>query len=172
MVKTERMHKKNHIFSSHLHLFMYFNQSCFSGDFFGALAFPLLTSYIFYTGFLGRCESEISLKKHKSTEKRSAILKSYQVCSFIIDKVIGNSFSFYSALFGFFLMLVTVKLKGSLPQEHCGVWFFLAKVRKLSPKDWCADFVVKSFHSIKIITLDCQQPCLREQIKDHKLCSV
>ncbi|XP_067291371.1 UDP-N-acetylglucosamine transporter TMEM241 [Pseudorasbora parva] len=33
-----------------------------------------------------------------------------------------------SAIFGFCLMLAAVKLKGSLPQEHCGVWCFLAKV--------------------------------------------
>uniref|UniRef100_A0A672S460 Transmembrane protein 241-like n=1 Tax=Sinocyclocheilus grahami TaxID=75366 RepID=A0A672S460_SINGR len=33
-----------------------------------------------------------------------------------------------SAIFSFCLMLATVKLKGSLSQEHCGIWFFLAKI--------------------------------------------
>ncbi|XP_073687058.1 UDP-N-acetylglucosamine transporter TMEM241 [Garra rufa] len=33
-----------------------------------------------------------------------------------------------SAIFSFCLMLATVKLKGSLSPEHCGVWFFLAKI--------------------------------------------
>ncbi|KAA0704506.1 Transmembrane protein 241 [Triplophysa tibetana] len=57
-----------------------------TGDLFGALDFPLLTSYVFHAGCLG------------------------------------------SAVFGFLLMLVTVRLRGSLPQDHCGLWFFLAKV--------------------------------------------
>ncbi|XP_026114296.1 transmembrane protein 241 isoform X1 [Carassius auratus] len=57
-----------------------------TGDLSGALDFPLLTSYRFYTGCLG------------------------------------------SAIFSFCLMLATVKLKGSLSQEHCGIWFFLAKI--------------------------------------------
>ncbi|ROI16401.1 Transmembrane protein 241 [Anabarilius grahami] len=33
-----------------------------------------------------------------------------------------------SAIFSFCLLLATVKLKNSLPQEHCGVCCFLAKV--------------------------------------------
>ncbi|KAF4095630.1 transmembrane protein 241 [Onychostoma macrolepis] len=33
-----------------------------------------------------------------------------------------------SAVFSFCLILATVKLKGSLSQEHCGIWFFLAKI--------------------------------------------
>ncbi|XP_016314269.1 transmembrane protein 241-like [Sinocyclocheilus anshuiensis] len=33
-----------------------------------------------------------------------------------------------SAIFSFCLMLASVKLKGSLSQEHCGIWFFLAKI--------------------------------------------
>ncbi|XP_059391285.1 transmembrane protein 241 isoform X2 [Carassius carassius] len=57
-----------------------------TGDLSGALDFPLLTSFRFYTGCLG------------------------------------------SAIFSFCLMLATVKLKGSLSQEHCGIWFFLAKI--------------------------------------------
>ncbi|XP_043082279.1 transmembrane protein 241 [Puntigrus tetrazona] len=50
-----------------------------------------------------------------------------------LDFPLLTSYSFHtgclgSAIFSFCLMLATVKLKGSLSQEHCGIWFFLAKI--------------------------------------------
>lgn len=50
-----------------------------------------------------------------------------------LDFPLLTSYSFQtgclgSAIFGFLLMLVTVKLRSGLPQEHCGLLFFLAKV--------------------------------------------
>ncbi|KAI2648814.1 Transmembrane protein 241 [Labeo rohita] len=56
-----------------------------------------------------------------------------------LDFPLLTTYSFHtgclgSAIFSFCLMLATVKLKGSLSQEHCGIWFFLAKVRQSSEK--------------------------------------
>ncbi|XP_050954104.1 transmembrane protein 241 [Labeo rohita] len=50
-----------------------------------------------------------------------------------LDFPLLTTYSFHtgclgSAIFSFCLMLATVKLKGSLSQEHCGIWFFLAKI--------------------------------------------
>ncbi|KAJ8375539.1 hypothetical protein SKAU_G00061190, partial [Synaphobranchus kaupii] len=47
-----------------------------------------------------------------------------------------------SALLGFFLLLATVKLKSSLPSEHCGAWIFLAKVLAACLSPFVFDIVV------------------------------
>lgn len=38
--------------------------------------------------------------------------------------------SLFSGVFGFFLMLSTVKLRSILTPEQCAAWIFFAKVRK------------------------------------------
>ncbi|XP_051969764.1 transmembrane protein 241 [Xyrauchen texanus] len=56
-----------------------------------------------------------------------------------------------SAIFSFSLMLATVKLKSSLSQEHCGVWFFLAKVMASG-----LSFLLSTFNTvISPVTLCC-----------------
>ncbi|KAJ8279330.1 hypothetical protein COCON_G00063960 [Conger conger] len=47
-----------------------------------------------------------------------------------------------SALLGFFLLLATVKLKSSLPSEHCEPWVFLAKVLAACLSPFVFDIVV------------------------------
>ncbi|XP_015208979.1 UDP-N-acetylglucosamine transporter TMEM241 homolog isoform X3 [Lepisosteus oculatus] len=47
-----------------------------------------------------------------------------------------------SALLGFFLLLVTVRLKSHLSLEHCGTWVFLAKVLAASLSPFVFDIVV------------------------------
>uniref|UniRef100_A0A9J7YA95 Transmembrane protein 241 n=1 Tax=Cyprinus carpio carpio TaxID=630221 RepID=A0A9J7YA95_CYPCA len=56
-----------------------------------------------------------------------------------------------SAIFSFCLMLATVKLKGSLSQEHCGIWFFLAKILASG-----LSLLLSTFHAVlSPVTLCC-----------------
>ncbi|XP_036409494.1 transmembrane protein 241 isoform X1 [Megalops cyprinoides] len=65
-----------------------------------------------------------------------------------------------SALLGFFLLLATVKLKSSLPLEHCGAWVFLAKVLATWLSPFVFDIVVNVSTLCCVLLSNCGEALL------------